>query len=363
MAGNKSIRFVCAVLSLVVATEALQNSKVIEAWNPFGAFGSNKDDASTADPKAELQEVPDDAKDEIKSVSKEDDNDNDHETEEVNEKGEALPKPAGDPVPPRMLVTAGCDGSGAILKHAHNILMLHGIQTPAVNKSKLAADYGDIAQDGPGMSGSSRVMAQMHKDFLEQKQTLLFKGTIGTDDEEILSKSLFALSTKVVEVTRRNQIDQVVCMIKDCFGTHMGHPVMAGEKSDLCMERRKENPENYKAFVNAETLVRNIKTLQDNVLQTTNDLQKIGYSVKAFDAEDLLDFEWDEDKINTALPNWKRLLTAWGVHPSKTKIRAYLTEHAGARAAPQNHTDTIYNFGSVKGAVTGNDGLTTMLRD
>lgn len=362
MAGEKSAaQLLCVVvLSLAVSTEALQNHNnrdvVTEGWNPLDALHPKDASEANADSKRDLKEKPEDVKDAIhSSLSEKGD------TEHV----ELAPhlKPLGDPIPPRMIVTAGCDGSGAILKHAHEMLMLHGIVTPAVNTADMSSAYGDIAQGGPGISGTSRDMVQMHYDFLKQDQTLLFKGTIGKDQEEILSKSLYALDTKVVKVTRRNELDQVVCMIKDCFNNQMGHPVMNGKKSGLCMERRKEDPLDYKAFVDSTTLVQNIRALEENVFKTTNDLTKMGYSVDAFDAEDLLDFEWDKDQVNTGLEHWKKLLKAWGVRASKDKIRGYLTAYAGTRAAPHNHTETMYNFASVKGAVKGHDGLTAMLRE
>merc|ERR1719162_1203611 len=101
-------------------------------------------------------------------------------------------------------------------------------------------------------------------EFKSKKQTLLLRGRIGTDQEMILSKDLWDLGTLPVLTSRRNLLDQVVCLVKDCFDADMGHPMLRGEESDMCIKRRQVKESwmqgQYKAFVNVSGLITNMQS-------------------------------------------------------------------------------------------------------
>jgi len=410
MALNKSS--MCVLLLLVVATTSLQHSGneiTKEQWNPLDIFRTDAqpDDAST-DAKAPLHEELSAAKSAVKSASK-----HAHKSKgklqrwELEEDSFEKPRefceesctssnlrvttweskcettncqgcdpckeiqrnsaskhaldisPMGDRVPPRMLVAPGCDGSSAVLKHAHAIMEMHGIRSPGKG--------GHLDEVIKGEDASNRTMAQVQQHLEWKNQTLLFRGVIGTDQETIFSKNVSDIGTLTVQVSRRNLLDQAACMVKDCVGPHMGHPVLRGEESDLCIKRRQAKDSwmkgQYKAFLDVSTLIANIKILEDDLNQTATDLHNLGYSPASLKTEDLLDFEWSENMMWRAVPAWTSLLESWGIELDKHALVAYLKENAGTRDPPVSQEASIFNFRSVKEEIMNHTKYDWMIRE
>jgi len=273
--------------------------------------------------------------------------------------------PLGDRVPPRMLVSPGCDGSSAVLKHAHAILRMHGIKLREKGEVLGQMPYDDQVFIKENVV--NRTLVETHEEFKSKKQTLLLRGRIGTDQETILSKDMLDLGSLVVQVSRRNLLDQAVCSVRDCFDAQMGHPVLRGETSDLCIKRRQAKDSwmkgQYKAFMNVNTLIASMQVLEDNLNQTANDLHNLGYTPALLKTEDLLDFEWSEDMMWSAVPAWERLLKSWGIEPDRRALVTYLRQNVGTREPPPPQEEAIQNFESVKEEIKNHARYGWMLRE
>merc|ERR1719401_3372933 len=88
----------------------------------------------------------------------------------------------------------------------------------------------------------------MNRETRSKNRTLVFKSILHRDLEATVSQGLLDLGTLAVYTVRRNPLDQLVCMIRDCFlntnkdSTRWGYPVDDhGEPTQLCFQRRASN--------------------------------------------------------------------------------------------------------------------------
>jgi len=119
----------------------------------------------------------------------------------------------------------------------------------------------------------------------------------------------------------------------------------------------------YKAFVNVRGLIANMQSLEERLSQTANDLHDLGYTPALLKVEDLLDFEWSEEMMWSAVPAWERLLKSWGVESDRHALTAYLRENVGTREPPLSHEKTVFNFASVKEEIQNHTRYSWMLRE
>jgi len=333
-----------SLLAMVVSVSALQiNHEGNEKWNPLDIFRSE------SDPYAY-------------SVS-------------------AALKPfvhiEGNRTTPRLLVSSGCDAASGIIAHAHNILALHGINTPEKKLRSLHdkveglldnTDNRELVETNHthdfACDDSCRAMVQTHKYFESLNRSLVFKGLIGGDSKAMLSKSLKDIGTNVAQTVRRNKLDQIICMIRDCSNsTDLGDAEQNGKSSDICWNRRTVKPTNYKANVKVTTLLDNIKHIETKEAKAGRDFKKMGYTLESVQAEDLLDFEWNKEAVGVALGAWSHLLKAWKVHPQEKHIKSYLEAKSGLWEAPKPHKETVANFDEIKNWINGHDRFSWMLRE
>lgn len=326
----------------------------------------------------------------------------------------------GNRTKPRMLVSEGCDGWRAVIRHAHFILKSHGISTPwqrlytlhgneqanvtegdptqATKRAKKAwtkdtknEDAADELPEDPAADDDEKTdnqaeasvdalvqtrnstkgypeqdiaaMINTSKSFAAENKSLVFRGSIKDLGN---AKSIMDLSL-ITRLTRQNKLDQLVCRIKDCYDNkNLGYPVVNGKKSEKCWRHRKEEVEGYKAFVKPSMLVQNIEELENATNNTYKDLAHMGFSgpsLVPLRTEDLLDFEYDKEAVSRANSAWSTLLKAWGVSPNGTELMSYLNHHSAQRARPLPHTELIDNYAEVKTVIESHKRLQWMLRE
>lgn len=258
-----------------------------------------------------------------------------------------------------MYVAEGCDGSTAALIHAIRILALHGI------------DGGDEAMNREALVGKPPLVLPRIKSMYEQYKshdlTLVFKSILHRDLEVTTSAELANMGggTLAVYVTRRNPLDQVVCMVRDCFvnteanTTVYGYAVNDdGTPSNLCFERRETKGDAGKAKlrVNEETksgthrrsyLEESLRKTEERVADGVASLKKAGYAAPKIASEDLEAFQaGGDDKLETSLKAWTLLLKAWGVEADTDKLTKYFSSYANTWR-PKSQKDTIHNYEDV----------------
>lgn len=264
--------------------------------------------------------------------------------------------PAGNMNTPRMFVSQGCDGSTAIMNHAYHILNLHGINAgdPRIQKEVLDPPRNKFIDEGN--KDIFVAMKRLRDERTKWGNALVFKGIVIRDDAVILNRRLVDMGTLAVLNSRRNMLDEVVCMVRDCFvdtderTTTYGYPVDEnGNWSQLCFERRETDAnEDYKAKLIVSELADNIRWFEYQVVGMLRRLQVAGYNASRVYYEDLIAFESEARNIPTSMEAWNSLLSSWGVVPSPSLLRSYLREGAGKGYMPVSHSDVIYNFEEVK---------------
>lgn len=281
-----------------------------------------------------------------------------------------------NPFAPRMFVSEGCDGSTAILYHAYNILSLHGIEAGPPNVQKELLDPKRNPFIGVQNQDIIVAMKRLAEDRRQNNFTLVFKSILGRDDVATLDARLIAMGTLAVYNTRRNVLDRLVCMIRDCFvntepSGPYGYPVDAnGKPSDLCFDRRSSEEEeagtttddsDYKAYLNVTNvfdegtggnvsqIVYNLNFFIREQDKGEKMLKDAGYHAARLTYEDLVAFEEDRKEVSISATAWSELLTSWGVNPSKQKVENYLRKNAGSRQ-PAPTRDVVYNIEELRSA-------------
>jgi len=250
---------------------------------------------------------------------------------------------------------------------------------------------------------------EMQNELIRRKgQTLFFKGMVqhlqgtdkATDEWDSLAEPLKKLELFAVLGARENMLDQVICQVKDCFQEDYGTPVdQDGKDSDLCFHRRsEENPtpigndddkqlllsrrrqqlenvingsasddqwfrpllikslfymdDGYKAKLNVESVVHNIKDEFSKIEHAQEMLSGIGIDVRTVKEEDLLDFQAPiAGAFKRAVAAWSEFLVSLGVNPDEDVIRSFLTQYAGTYHEPPPHKDLISNYDEVRAEI------------
>lgn len=290
--------------------------------------------------------------------------------EEIAEELPAKPNPE----PPRMYVAEGCDGSTATIQHAIRILALHGIDA---GRDEIGREWLNPSSNpmyhksGPTHNNIIASMKHMQKHFREKNQTLLYKSILHRDLATTTSAALRNMGTLAVYVHRDNTLDQLVCMVRDCFlntnseNTVVGYPVNSkGKPSDMCFKRRSSNA-HEKALLrvsqgypdaagrldkdhghNRSFLGEALEKLQTSTDRGYKALLKAGYRTKRIAYEDMIAFEEGGEKnMETSLAAWESLLKAWAVKANKAELKKYLNHYKGYRQVRQR--SSIYNYKEV----------------
>jgi len=194
----------------------------------------------------------------------------------------------------------------------------------------------------------------------------MFKSILHRDMRATTSNRLVGLGTLAVYAARRNLLDQLVCMIRDCFlstdaeTTHYGYPVDEhGQPTQLCFERRDSTTQKDKAMIkvvvpwghnnqNRSFLKESLSFFEKQEEDAAEKLATAGYNASILYYEDLVAFEeGGAENLKTSIKEWTSLLQSWGVEANQGILRHYFKEN-GQSWKPESHHDTIHNVDEVK---------------
>jgi len=250
---------------------------------------------------------------------------------------------------PRMFVAEGCDGSTAIMIHAAQILDLHGIHTgdPKAQKELLDVERNPYFLESHGEIVTA--MKRMSEDRNQVGETLLFKSILHRDANATISSGLRELGTYAVYNTRRNLVDHLACMIRDCFlntphqWEQYGYPVDSnGHPSRVCFDRRKTPGADDKAYIKIKYLADNLKFYEEQAINGMEMLVGAGYAAEHTTTEAMIAFESGSFWIQESMDAWTKLLSSWGVKADEVVLRKYLTERAGTYSQPPQK-EAVFN--------------------
>jgi hypothetical protein len=154
--------------------------------------------------------------------------------------------------------------------------------------------------------------------------------------------------------TARNELEHIICKVKDCFGDY-GYPVVGdGIRSDLCFKRRQGEPDDYKVYLNPDHLKDTSlgEVWPHKVGQLAVELSKHGSVFGDFPAvtyEDATAFEFTNDTgaFQASLNSWAELIRGIGITPDHGILEEHLKNMIDSRAS-HSIREEIYNFEEVK---------------
>lgn len=272
-----------------------------------------------------------------------------------------------NPERPRMLVSLGCSGSCVLMEVSRKLLGDHGISTwtpgggPSGEMMKTPrANPFYTAEDGMGGA-----MKAANADALVNGATLVFKeqGAQSSYFREA-APDLQQLGTYVIHSYRRNVLDRMVCMTRDCvLNSTYGTPIdKDGKVSDLCFKRRGNTAtDSNSAHINTDGLADRLKDFMQQSSEESDRMQNAGfrnYPTLAF--EDLLDFEHDASAFDRGLNAWMQFLAGWGLTPQREVVKQRLMQYSGKYAA-ESQAETIHNYGEIAPLLRSDAQLASLL--
>jgi len=260
-------------------------------------------------------------------------------------------------IPPRMIVQRGCTGSTVVMDIAVDLMGKLGIDIfPTSSKEmlrtgnpeknpwyKLGGTLGDAVRAGV-------------EEASQANQVLLMNGyklkPHGSAAQVELQNALLELNTRTVIVHRKNTLDTLVCEVRDCFEDDLprGYPVdQNGKRDDTCFDRRRDTGLRTKAFIYPEHLIENLeyaKGYPEEMLTATTALGFEGRAIVYF--EDLTSHEYSAENLDRSTDAWIEFLSSLGVSADQQVVYGILKEAVGTYHAPEPHSETIYNLGSIQ---------------
>jgi len=199
-----------------------------------------------------------------------------------------------------------------------------------------------------------------------------------------LMKVLHFHGAKVVNTYRRNALDFLICLIRDCFGGKgFGYAVLEdGTPSDLCFGRRAPGSPKVYAYLNVTMLGAGLRKFMNLGERQAEGLYQAGFTdFTTVATEDLMAFGMTEDGMEHSVDTWCKFLLSLGIHPDKGLIQKVLQGDLPPTIRPDScggwhnactpaahpekpHTDSIYNFKEVADALhkLGNTTFLSFLR-
>ncbi|KAJ1631490.1 hypothetical protein T492DRAFT_839118 [Pavlovales sp. CCMP2436] len=264
----------------------------------------------------------------------------------------AMRQPA---IRPAMLVMAGCSGSTWISTTLRRMLSRGAGVTLGHKYELMQPKQNRFYTPELGIGGA---LTLMHARAVAANYTLFFKAhprsLIGPHGLKPSVAALLALHPRVVLAWRENELDQMVCKVRDCFGRSAGDSVdaMTGERTDLCEASRDEGAagKHNKARLNVEKLEMRMREASGMPQHWAHALEDAGIGAPIVNAtyEKLSKFEHDASALPYAIDNFRRLTAALGFHVSLEVARGELAPLAGTRLPPPSHRTTIFNFDEVQ---------------
>jgi len=261
------------------------------------------------------------------------------------QRAQAPPGLIAYPERPRMLVMNGCSGSTFVVHLGMILMQLHGarIETYGDAESMSSKKNPFYEQTGHDLT---KAMDMSAAEAQKNNKTYILKGMLKTGDEQLLEwrqsvASLKKFQAYAIHGYRANFLDKMACQIKDCFATkRMGYPVMDGERSNLCFERRSstlggaDSAEKYQAHFNIENLEESLNQMDHDYKWERMAMLRTGFTVHQLTTEDLSDFESDnsDEAWERGIKAWSDYLRYWGVQPQRDIIVGRIESLRSGRA-------------------------------
>ncbi|KAJ1632975.1 hypothetical protein T492DRAFT_984327 [Pavlovales sp. CCMP2436] len=264
---------------------------------------------------------------------------------------------------PAILVMTGCSGSTWISRMLRLMLLKAGVRVTRGHKNELMhPEKNPFYTPGLGIGGALTLMQARAYDA---NQTLFFKAEpnylLGPQGLKPSVAALLAMHPRVVLAWRANELDTMVCQVRDCFvasGKGASVDAVTGERTDLCFARRKEGAagKHNKARLNVVRLAMRLRAASQRPQHWAHALENAGIGAPIVNAtyEQLAEFE-HEASAPSALPhaiaNFRRLTAALGFDVSLEAAQEVLAPLTGTRHPPPSHRTTIFNFDEVQAAL------------
>eukprot|EP00039_Didymoeca_costata_P002405 m.59956 g.59956 ORF g.59956 m.59956 type:complete len:369 (+) comp11284_c0_seq1:208-1314(+) len=183
---------------------------------------------------------------------------------------------------------------------------------------------------------------------------------------------LFGNPYRVINLSRKNPLDHVICQVRDCFDKHHGYPVNAsGSRMNMCFRRRaltnasstdpSEADKKFKVFLNVDTLAHRL-TMSEKT-QNWHWKLPIKQKVKTFYSEDFSAFEYSDEindyRWNVSRKGIKRALQELAAPADEDVIQREMirmvTGPDGKRFKRHyhNHSTLIYNAEAIREVLKG----------
>jgi len=251
-----------------------------------------------------------------------------------------------------LVLVEDCSMSSPIRFFARKLLEAYGIKltlNPAeweVGKSKKNiflksgtsfAESLELYMDTAKKDNSSLLLKITPKQFLQ-----------GLDQNKNAARKLLKnIRIKWIFATRGNNLDTLICRIRDCFDTKSGYVVLAatGEKTDLCLKRRKST-EQVKAYLNPSRFVQTLKSyVNQNKQSKFKILEWFGFDdFVQIKTERLFQFEYGEEYRDESVLEWTKVLNYWGLFPDRKVISTIMDAEGPPNRQEKPHSMTVYNI-------------------
>jgi len=298
--------------------------------------------------------------------------------------------------PPRLLVLLmeGCSGSTFVTQTASQLLECAGTKVVAAGELMKPRSANGWWNDYHNWSLALEVM---HRDAGEFGKAFIINTDIksGSSPAAEWWPTIRNLGGRIVEGHRRNRLDMMLCMIRDCFGLgpRMGYLLDEhGNRSNLCFARRgNSSTAANRVHLDLHQLQRPSmrKWSDDGIMnnaaaaegkeEATQPLQlhaealaPLGVqNMAAATYEDLAAFQYpgadSSDELMRSLVAWQKLMAAWGVthftgKSATFRLRECLRRKLGTYKRPPASAEMIDNYKQAL-PVLARLGLTKHLRN
>mmetsp|Transcript_3635 Transcript_3635/g.9259 ORF Transcript_3635/g.9259 Transcript_3635/m.9259 type:complete len:321 (+) Transcript_3635:101-1063(+) len=286
----------------------------------------------------------------------------------------------GEPcMSPRVLLMRPCSASTAVQTLARKMLTLHGFVVatfpfePLHQESKsfigMHMGVGRLRQRRANATRTTALMLDRLAQDRKQGLAVAFKASPVDRNIQVLRLIIQAnVSLSVVPVIRRNTIDQLVCQVRDCFDTDIGHPVTSdGRWSSACFKERRYQNIKTMAHVNVQRFVAKLQWWHRKDVSLFGLARQLGCSAGSgliVASEDLMAYSRSETATDLArsVESWASFLRWWCVVPNVSKIRHHLASARALFRSEGSHAAVIRNAWELKSALRDHPFFAKMFR-
>ena len=264
---------------------------------------------------------------------------------------------------PLVMFSARCSGSTFEHSVLRQLLNLHNVTTTKAGNNS--------AIHWNALSGARTQLRAFQMSAARRNATLLML-VHNSETATNLSPTLHELGASVVHMYRENELDQVVCAIRDCIDdkdyrygtTHgVGDAVYAnGSKAmysieyNKCFERRRDRAAPTMARINVTTLLGVLESGSGSAALELESLRLAGWDPVSVKYEDLEAFQFDDAAaFERSLQAWCSVIQSFGVALQRGRVEEFLAARRRSRSPPQGHRSVIYNYAAVASALEGTD--------